>query len=87
MFVESFDEDWPKYFEALDSVTKERVVKKIRKILEYPKKRHMGKNTRFFVDEAGQHRITYRVFDESNQVRFYFVGDHKQYEKWYSSYF
>ncbi len=86
MFTEFFDEDWPTYFATLDHAMKVRVAKKIRKILERPKKRHMRKNARFFVDEVGQYRITYRVFDEQNQVRFYFVGDHKQYEKWYSIY-
>lgn len=86
MFTEAFDEDWPRYFALLDSVMKERIAKKIRKILEHPKKRHLRKNARFFVDEFGQYRITYRVFDEENQVRFYFVGDHKKYEKWYSGF-
>ncbi len=86
MFAPYFDESWPRYFDSLDSVMKERVAKKIRKILENPKKRHLKKNARFFVDEVGQYRITYRVFEQENQVRFYFVGDHKQYEKWFLSF-
>jgi len=44
-------------------------------------------NARFFVDEIGQQRIVYRVFDETNAVRFYFVGNHKDYERWYRQYF
>ncbi len=83
MFAATFDEGWPTFFNALDSVMKERVAKKIRKILEHPKKRHMRQNARFFVDEVGQYRITYRVFESQNEVRFYFVGDHKEYENWF----
>ena len=87
IYKAGYDEDWPKYFDWLDNTVKERVAKKIIKILEFPKKRHLGQNAKFFVDEIGQHRILYRVFDEADEVRFYFVGDHKEYEKWCKQYF
>lgn len=64
-----YDEDWPKYFNALDNIIKERVAKKIKKILEFPKKRHLGQKANFFVDEVGQYRILYRV-DEVNNYFF-----------------
>jgi mRNA-degrading endonuclease RelE of RelBE toxin-antitoxin system len=80
MYAEKFDEDWEDYFKELDNKVKIIVVKKINKILEYPYKRHLGKGARFFVSEAGQYRIVYRVFYENCEVRFYFVGDHKEYE-------
>ena len=83
----AFDEDWPKYFSSLDHSTKERVAKKIQKILEFPQKRHLKKGAQFFVDEAGSDRITYRVFEQNKEVRFYFVGNHKDYEKWYRQFF
>lgn len=79
-----FDQDWADYFQLLDSALKERVAKKIGKILNYPTKRHL-KRSLFFVDEVGQYRIIYRVFEEDNLVRFYFVGDHKEHERWYKS--
>ena len=82
-----YDEDWPEHFNKLDSGIKERVVKKIKKVLEFPKKRHLRQTAKFFVDEVGQYRILYRVFDETNEIRFYFVGTHKEYEKWYKAYF
>jgi mRNA-degrading endonuclease HigB of HigAB toxin-antitoxin module len=41
------------------------------------------KKLAFFVDEVGQYRIVYRVLEETKHVRFYFVGTHKEYEKWY----
>ena len=83
----NYDEDWPKYFAKLDNTIKERVARKIEKILEFPQKRHLKKGARFFVDEIGQNRIIYRLFDGSNEVRFYFVGNHKEYERWYRQYF
>jgi len=87
IYRESFDEKWPEDFNKLDNQIKERVTKKIRKILEYPQKRHLKKGARFFVDEIDQNRIVYRVFEESKEVRFYFIGNHKEYEKWYKQLF
>ena len=79
----AYDDDWAKYFDLLEKEIKERAVKKIKKILEFPEKRHLKKGANFFVAEVGQYRILYRVFEENNEVRFYFIGNHKQYVKWY----
>ena len=77
-----YDQEWSRYFEPLDEGIKVRVAKKIGKILNYPIKRHLKKSL-FFVDELGQYRVIYRVFDDDKIVRFYFAGTHKEYEKWY----
>ena len=87
MYSPEFDEKWPHYFDELENETKTRTAKKIKKVLEQPKKRHMKTGAAFFVAETGQHRIVYRVFEQEGKVRFYFVGDHKQYEKWYKQFF
>lgn len=71
-----YDQGWSEYFRFLDESIKIRVAKKIGKILNYPNKRHLRKSL-FFVDEVGQYRIIYRVFEEAKQVRFYFVGTHR----------
>ena len=42
MYTDKYEENWPKYFNNLSNEMKERTVKKIKKILEYPKKRHLG---------------------------------------------
>ncbi|MDE1825589.1 MAG: hypothetical protein KGH61_04490 [Candidatus Micrarchaeota archaeon] len=76
-----YDQEWPGYFKPLDEGIKLRVARKVGKILNYPIKRHLKKSL-FFVDEVGQYRIVYRIL-EDNIVRFYFVGTHKEYEKWY----
>ena len=87
MYAGRFDQDWPKYFRKLDSQAKGRIAKKIKNILEHPHKRHLRKGARFFVGETGQYRIVYRIFEQSKTVRFYFVGKHKDYEKWYKRFF
>ena len=87
MYKAIFDEDWPKYFDGLEKNIRERAAKKINKILESPEKRHLKKGAKFFVAEIGQNRIIYRVFEESEEVRFYFVGNHKEYEKWFKQFF
>ena len=87
IYKATFDEEWLKYFNNLDNSIKEHIAKKIAKILEFPEKRHLKKRARFFIDEVSQYRIAYRVFEESKEVRFYFAGNHKSYEKWYKQYF
>lgn len=82
MYKAKFDQEWPKYFSELDETVKERIAKKIDKILVYPNKRHLSKSS-FFVDEVGQYRIIYMIFEQNKMVIFYFVGTHKEYEKWY----
>ncbi|MBU2100294.1 type II toxin-antitoxin system RelE/ParE family toxin [Candidatus Micrarchaeota archaeon] len=87
MYKATFHKDWPDYFDKLENTVKEHVSKKIQKILEHPKKRHLGGGAKYFVDEIGQHRILYMVFEEKQEVRFFFVGNHKEYEKWYKNLF
>lgn len=82
MYASDFDARWKTYFERLSPAIKERVAKKIKRILEGLPGRHLKHDADFFVEELGQYRICYSS-DEKNKVRcFYFVGDHKQYEKW-----
>ena len=69
MYNAIFDEEWPDYFNKLDNQIKERIAKKIKKILEHPQKRHLTGNAKYFVDEVGQHRIVYRVFESSNEAK------------------
>jgi len=87
MYKASFHKDWPGYFDKLENQIKEHTVKKIQKILEHPQKRHLGGGAKYFVDEIGQYRILYMVFEERQEVRFFFVGNHKEYEKWYKQLF
>lgn len=87
MYSLEFDPEWNKYFQQLPEIIKIRVAKKINNIIYEPHKRHMEGNAKFFVDKVGQYRLTYRIFENILLVKFYFVGKHKEYEKWYKSFF
>ena len=76
---------WDKYFAELSHVVKIRILKKIKQILINPLKRHLKHGLPFFVEEIGQYRVVYKIDDSEKVVKFYFVGDHKEYEKWYLS--
>jgi len=87
MYYPTFPETWFELFEKLEIELKDRISKKIRKILEFPQKRHLRKGLDYFVDQAGQYRIVYQVIEEQNEIRFFFVGNHKEYEKWFKRFF
>ena len=87
MYKATFHKDWPEHFSKLEHAIKERVSKKIQKILEHPQKRHLGSGAKYFVDEVGQYRILYMILEEKQEVRFFFVGNHKEYKKWYKQFF
>ena len=83
MYRATFHRDWTKYFNLLENQLQERATKKIQKILDYPQKRHLRTGAKYFVGQVGQYRILYMVFEERQEVRFFFIGKHKEYEKWY----
>ena len=85
MYNYTFAKDWDKFFNKLPSDISLRVVKKLNSLLTDPYKRHLKGKSNYFVAEVGQYRITYRIFEDLNEIRFYFVGKHKEYEKWYKS--
>jgi len=77
---------WEKYFSVLPEDIKICVIKKIRFLSECPKsQRHLKFGAPFYVSEIGQYRITYKILETQNKIMFYFTGNHKDYEKWYSS--
>jgi len=86
LYKHSVDEDWAKLFDLLPEDIKLQIIKKINRICEEPHKRHLVGNANYFVGEVGQYRIIYRIFERNKEVRFYFVGNHKSYEKWYKSF-
>ncbi len=82
-FSAEFDEEWRSYWKDIPENMRDRIRRKIDQILSNPKRRHMRHGLDFFVAEVGQYRVVYRVFEASKAVRFYFVGKHKDYERWY----
>lgn len=80
-----FHDDWEFYFSRLDKAVRQKIMKKVLQPGSGHSSRHLQHGLPFFVEEAGQYRITFKVDEQLKLKRFYFVGDHKDYEKWYSS--
>lgn len=68
----------------LDKPIRERIIKRIARMRSEPSGRHFTGGLDYFVEEAGQHRIAYKCYENENRKVVYFIGDQKQYEKWYS---
>lgn len=77
-----FDERWDAYFSKLDRSIQERLWKKIIQLKRDLPSRHLKKGVDLYVSEVGQYRLVYKLFIERNAKRLYFVGDHKEYERW-----
>ncbi len=75
-------DDAAESLDKMDSSIKERVIRRIARMREESAGRHMKYGLGFFVEELGQYRIVYAC-DEDTKI-IYFIGDHKEYEKWYS---
>lgn len=83
MYSLKFDLDWLSYFEKVPEEVKKRFLKRIGKYESFPtfSFRHSRHGLGYFVDEMGQYRVCF-VSDENEETRtFYFIGDHKEYEK------
>lgn len=77
-----YELDWDVNFKDFDSSTKIMIWKKIQQ-LKQPLRGRGLHSSRYLVEEVGQYRIVYDEIEETKTRRIYFVGDHKQYEKWY----
>ncbi|MFH1200540.1 MAG: hypothetical protein V1708_05735 [Candidatus Micrarchaeota archaeon] len=69
--------------DALDKSVRVRLIKKIAKMerKDLPS-RHLKAGLPHFVEESGGYRIVFEMEGKTKLV--VFVGDHKQYENWYS---
>ncbi|MEM3556174.1 MAG: hypothetical protein QXF56_05630 [Candidatus Micrarchaeia archaeon] len=67
----------------MDASVRERLIKRIARMREEPPGRHMKHGLDFFVIDVGQYRIVYTCKGSCKTV--YFVGTHKEYERWYST--
>jgi len=77
-----FDEKWDEYFSKLDKEMQRRAWQKIQQLKRPLSSRHLKQGLRLFVAELGQYRIAYAVFEDRKVKKFYFVGTHKEYERW-----
>jgi mRNA-degrading endonuclease RelE of RelBE toxin-antitoxin system len=65
----------------MDGAVRERLIKVIAMMRSTEPGRHLKHGLDFFVEEVGQYRIVFRCINQEKRV--HFVGDHKEYEKWY----
>ena len=82
MYEIKFHPSWDIYFSKLDSTMKKRVMKKILQLQYDIPSRHLKQGLPYFVVEVGQYRLCFSIDEKSKTKTLYFVGDHKEYEKW-----
>jgi hypothetical protein len=83
MYSLKFDVDWPSYFDKVPGEVQKRFRKRLGKYESFPTAsfRHSRHGVGYFIDEMGQYRVCF-VSEENEKIRtFYFIGDHKEYEK------
>ncbi|MCX6773846.1 MAG: hypothetical protein NTY68_02495 [Candidatus Micrarchaeota archaeon] len=85
MYIIKMTEECRWLFEKLDKDIQIRISKKITQIGEGLPGRHLKHGLDFFVEEVGQYRICYKSFEDIGIRWVYFVGNHKEYEKWINS--
>jgi len=69
---------------SVDKSLTVRFVKAIAALRVKPAGRHLRHGADCFVVEMGQYRIAYRCDEKKKEKLVVFIGDHKEYEKWYS---
>ena len=77
-----FKKDWDRHLKKFDKTTQQRILKKFEQ-MKQPLRARGLKASRAVVEEAGQYRIAFYQNEETGEKEIHFVGNHKQYEKWY----
>lgn len=75
---------WDAHFKNFDKTVQQQIIKKFEKMKRLPKGRGLH-SSRYCVEEIGQYRIAFIQDYHSSTKKIHFVGNHKQYEKWYKS--
>ncbi len=85
MFQIDFAEEWYKYWKKVPKNLNTLLLNRLKNLKEERTFRHLKLGLPYFVMEIDQYRV---CFIEENQLRtLVFIGDHKEYEKWYSQFF
>jgi len=80
-----FKSGWDKHFKKFDNETKKRILNKFEQMKQPLQGRGMH-SSKYQVEETGQYRIAFIEYKEEGIKDIHFVGNHKQYEKWYKDY-
>ena len=78
-----FKPGWDEHFKKFDKSVREKILKKLAQMKQPLKGRGLH-SSRYQVEEVGGYRIAFIVDEQSRMKKIHFVGNHKQYEKWYS---
>jgi mRNA-degrading endonuclease RelE of RelBE toxin-antitoxin system len=78
----SFKPGWDIYFKKFDNSIQKKILKKFNQMKESLQARGLH-NTKILVEEIGQYRIAFIKNEENKTKLIHFIGNHKQYEKWY----
>jgi len=78
-----FKPDWDWCFKDFDRAVQQRILRKFEQMKQPLQGRGLH-SSRYRVEEAGGYRIAFIQDDENRVKHIHFVGDHQQYEKWYS---
>ena len=82
-YSDEYAPEWKARFDKLDNSIQIRAVKKIRQILAGLPSAHARFGLPYFKENIDEnYRICYKSFEDRKTRRFYFVGDHKEYERW-----
>ncbi|MFH1586867.1 MAG: hypothetical protein ABID38_03360 [Candidatus Diapherotrites archaeon] len=77
-----FKKGWDKHFKKFDKSEQLRILKKFEQ-MKQPLQARGLKASRAAIEEVGQYRIALYQNEEKHHKEIHFVGNHKQYEKWY----
>lgn len=78
-----FNPGWDRYFKDFDKSVQHRILAKLEQMKQPLPARGLHAS-RYRVEEVGGYRIAFIQDDQDRTKRIHFVGNHKQYEKWYS---
>ncbi len=77
-----FKPGWDEHFSSFDKSVQQRIMKKFEQ-MKNPLPGRGLHSSKYKIEEVGGYRIAY-IEDESSMVkRIHFVGNHKQYVRWY----
>ena len=74
---------WDAHFKKFDKATREQIMKKLDQ-MDQPLQARGMHSSKYQVEEVGQYRIAFRQDEKTLTKEVHFIGNHKQYEKWYN---
>lgn len=77
-----FRKGWDRRFKKFDKATQQKILKKLDQMKQPLSSRGLH-SSRYQVEEVGQYRIAFIQDEKTRTKNIHFIGDHKQYEKWY----